>query len=61
MCRQRRMGSGLDCRWILALRAAYCVHPVRFGVVESVITTIKRSFGDSEACGNEELLLLKLE
>ena len=41
--------------------AAYCDHPVRFGVVESLNTTIKAVL--RRACGmrDEAMLLLKLK
>ena len=40
--------------------AAYCFHPVRFGVVESINTTIKAVLRRARGMRDEELLLLKL-
>ncbi|MBI4456831.1 MAG: ISL3 family transposase [Acidobacteria bacterium] len=41
--------------------AAYCDHPVRFGVVESVNTTIKAVLRRARGMQNENILLLKLK
>lgn len=41
--------------------AAYCFHPVRFGVVESVNTTIKAVLRRARGMRDEEMLLLKLK
>ena len=41
--------------------AAYCDHPVRFGVVESLNTTIKAVIRRARGMRDEELLLLKLK
>ena len=41
--------------------AAYCFHPVRFGVVESINTTIKAVLRRARGMQNEQLLLLKLK
>jgi transposase len=41
--------------------AAYCFHPVRFGVVESVNTTIKAVLRRARGMRNEQMLLLKLK
>src|SRR5712691_8489894 len=41
--------------------AAYCFHPVRFGVVESVNTTIKAILRRARGIRDEEMLLLKLK
>jgi hypothetical protein len=41
--------------------AAYCDHPVRFGVVESINTTIKAVRRRARGMRNEEMLLLKLK
>jgi transposase len=41
--------------------AAYCDHPVRFGVVESVNTTIKAVLRKARGMRDEEMLLLKLK
>jgi transposase len=41
--------------------AAYCDHHVRFGVVESLNTTIKAIIRRARGMRNEELLLLKLK
>lgn len=40
--------------------AAYCDHPVRFGVVESLNTTIKSIIRRARGMRDEQLLLLKL-
>src|SRR5207302_3070425 len=40
--------------------AAYCDHPVRFGVVESLNTTIKAVLRRARGMRDEALLLLKL-
>jgi transposase len=41
--------------------AAYCVHPVRFGVVESLNTTIKAVLRRARGMRNDAMLLLKLK
>jgi transposase len=41
--------------------AAYCDHPVRFGVVESLNTTIKGVLRRARAMRDETMLLLKLK
>jgi transposase len=41
--------------------AAYCDHPVRFGVVESINTTIKAVLRRARGMRDEQMLLLKLE
>jgi transposase len=41
--------------------AAYCNHPVRFGVVESLNTTIKGVLRRARGIGDEAILLLKLK
>jgi len=41
--------------------AAYCDHPVRFGVVESVNTTIKAVIRRARGMRDEQMLLLKLK
>jgi hypothetical protein len=41
--------------------AAYCDHPVRFGVVESVNTTIKAVLRRARGMRDETILLLKLK
>lgn len=41
--------------------AAYCFHPVRFGVVESVNTTIKAVLRRARGMRDEQMLLLKLK
>lgn len=41
--------------------AAYCDHPVRFGVVESLNTTIKAIIRRARGMRDEKLLLLKLK
>ena len=41
--------------------AAYCDHPVRFGVVESINTTIKAVLRRARGMKDEEMLLLKLK
>ena len=41
--------------------AAYCFHPVRFGVVESLNTTIKGVLRRARGMRDEEMLLLKLK
>ena len=41
--------------------AAYCDHPVRFGVVESINTTIKAVLRRGRGMRDEEMLLLKLK
>jgi transposase len=41
--------------------AAYCDHPVRFGVVEALNTTIKAVLRRARGMRNEEMLLLKLK
>jgi len=41
--------------------AAYCFHPVRFGVVESVNTTIKGVLRRARGMRDEHMLLLKLK
>ena len=41
--------------------AAYCFHPVRFGVVESINTTIKAVLRRARGMQDEQLLLLKLK
>lgn len=41
--------------------AAYCDHPVRFGVVESINTTIKAVLRRSRGMRDEAILLLKLK
>jgi len=41
--------------------AAYCDHPVRFGVVESINTTIKAVLRRSRGMRDETILLLKLK
>ena len=41
--------------------AAYCDHPVRFGVVESINTTIKAVLRRSRGMRHEAILLLKLK
>ena len=67
------MGWRRDCTWILELSgfrvvtmeeatsAAYCDHPVRFGVVESINTTIKTVLRRARGMPDEEMLLLKLK
>ncbi len=41
--------------------AAYCDHPVRFGVVEAINTTIKGVLRRARGMRNEQMLLLKLK
>ena len=41
--------------------AAYCDHPVRFGVVESINTTIKAVLRRARGMRDKEMLLLKLK
>lgn len=41
--------------------AAYCLHPVRFGVVESLNTTIKAVIRRARGMRDEAILLLKLK
>ncbi|MGH9372051.1 MAG: hypothetical protein ACRD15_11025 [Vicinamibacterales bacterium] len=41
--------------------AAYCDHPVRFGVVESINTTIKAVLRRTRGMRDETMLLLKLK
>jgi hypothetical protein len=41
--------------------AAYCFHPVRFGVVESINTTIKAALRRARGMRNDKMLLLKLK
>jgi transposase len=41
--------------------AAYCVHQVRFGVVESINTTIKAVLRRARGMRDEDMLLLKLK
>jgi hypothetical protein len=41
--------------------AAYCDHPVRFGVVESINTTIKAVLRRARGMRDEGMLLLKLK
>ena len=41
--------------------AAYCDHPVRFGVVESLHTTIKAVLRRARGMRDEPMLLLKLQ
>jgi transposase len=41
--------------------AAYCDHQVRFGVVESINTTIKAVFRRARGMRDEEMLLLNLK
>ena len=41
--------------------AAYCFHDVRFGVVESINTTIKAVLRRARGMRDEQLLLLKLK
>jgi len=41
--------------------AAYCDHAVRFGVVESINTTIKAVLRRARGIRDEEMLLLKLK
>jgi len=41
--------------------AAYCNHPVRFGVVELLNTTIKGVLRRARGIGDEAMLLLKLK
>lgn len=41
--------------------AAYCFHPVRFGVVESINTTIKAVLRRARGMKDEAMLLLKLK
>ena len=41
--------------------AAYCDHPVRFGVVESINTTIKAVLRRARGMKDEQMLLLKLK
>ena len=41
--------------------AAYCFHPVRFGVVESINTTIKAVLRRARGMRDEQLLVLKLK
>ena len=41
--------------------AAYCFHPGRFGVVESINTTIKAIYRRTRGIRDEQLLLLNLE
>lgn len=41
--------------------AAYCDHPVRFGVVESINTTIKGVLRRARGMRDEDMLLLKLK
>jgi transposase len=41
--------------------AAYCDHAVRFGVVESINTTIKTVLRRARGMRDEEMLLLKLK
>jgi transposase len=41
--------------------AAYCFHPVRFGVVESLNTTIKAVIRRARGMRNDAMLLLKLK
>lgn len=41
--------------------AAYCDHPVRFGVVESLNTTIKAVIRRARGMRDEQMLVLKLK
>lgn len=41
--------------------AAYCFHPVRFGVVESINTTIKAVLRRARGMRDEQMLVLKLK
>ena len=41
--------------------AAYCDHPVRFGVVESINTTIKAVLRRARGMRDDQMLLLKLK
>ena len=41
--------------------AAYCDHPIRFGVVESLNTTIKAVLRRARGMRDEPMLLLKLK
>ena len=41
--------------------AAYCDHPIRFGVVESLNTTIKGVLRRARGMRDETMLLLKLK
>jgi len=41
--------------------AAYCDHPVRFGVVESINTRVKAVVRRARGMRDEEILLLKLK
>lgn len=41
--------------------AAYCAHPVRFGVVESINTSIKAVLRRARGMRDEQMLLLKLK
>jgi hypothetical protein len=41
--------------------SAYCDHPVRFGVVESINTTIKAVIRRARGMRDEGMLLLKLK
>ena len=41
--------------------AAYCDHPVRFGVVESINTTIKAVLRRARGMRDETMLVLKLK
>jgi len=41
--------------------AAYCDHPVRFGVVESINTTIKAVLRRARGMRDEQMLLLNLK
>jgi transposase len=41
--------------------AAYCDHPVRFGVVESINTTIKAVLRRARGMRDKRMLLLKLK
>lgn len=41
--------------------AAYCDHAVRFGVVESISTTIKAVLRRARGMRDQEMLLLKLK
>ena len=46
---------------IKTARLAYCDHPVRFGVVESINTTIKAVLRRARGMRDERMLLLKLK
>jgi hypothetical protein len=62
-----RRCAGSDCpKWNGSVTsccnmAAYCDHRVRFGVVESLITTIKAVLRQSRGMCDQEMLLLKLK